>query len=757
MTAAATSRSTAAPAATDTFVSINACLVHERPEVVADLVANLQTLDPQSPILLYDGSPNGRLLDDRRVPRSPGVHVHPTPRPMKWGRLHDFAIDSMRWALANLEFDAITIVDSDQLLVRPGYTHRLASFLRAHPGVGMLGTAPYPQPQHSRVDPVKAAWREAALWRPFLGRLPGGEEVYPHWTFWPATVFTRRAARDLVDLFEDPELQSILERTQMWATEEIILPTLVAALGHEIAANPAAPDYVRYRARYAISDVDRAMHKADVYWMHPVPRLLSDPLRAHVRRTFGGYRAPMVASPSAEPPSPELGAAVREMAQIEGWLEADEAALLGATAIQAMRVTQLSTIVELGSYCGRGTILLARAGRAAAADATVHAIDRFDGLVGAADTGLYQGSPTLDRFRTNVRRAGLGGVIREVVAAPADARWDAPIAFLLVDALHDYESAAADFRHFEPHLHPDAIVAFHDCADYFPGVQRLVGELERGGYERVSQVRSLVVLRKRAARAQAAAIDAPAARGAPPVHRQRDALVSCIMPTYNRRAFVPIAIDRFLAQDYPERELIVLDDGSDPVGDLVPADDRIRYVRLDRRLTIGAKRNVGCEMARGQLIAHWDDDDWVADWRLRYQVDALLELQVDIVGLQTLLYLDPAANRAWQYRYTATDRNWVHDPTFCYRREIWQAQPFPNSNHGLDTGFLRSGRRKRLAVQADHRFYVGLIHGTNTSPKLTVGANWRLDDAEAVRALLGDDADAYEAAARGTDAVRQAV
>ena len=71
MTTAAKSSSSAAPAATGTFVSINACLVHERPEVVADLVTNLQTLDPQSAILLYDGSANGRLLDDRRVPRSP--------------------------------------------------------------------------------------------------------------------------------------------------------------------------------------------------------------------------------------------------------------------------------------------------------------------------------------------------------------------------------------------------------------------------------------------------------------------------------------------------------------------------------------------------------------------------------------------------------------------------------------------------------------------------------------------------------------
>ena len=91
------------------------------------------------------------------------------------------------------------------------------------------------------------------------------------------------------------------------------------------------------------------------------------------------------------------------------------------------------------------------------------------------------------------------------------------------------------------------------CAAYYPGVQRLVAELERAGYERVSGVRSLVVLRKRGARAQAVPVLAPAGQVAATAHRASDPLVSCLMPTYDRRAFVPIAIDQFLAQDYPER------------------------------------------------------------------------------------------------------------------------------------------------------------------------------------------------------------
>jgi glycosyltransferase involved in cell wall biosynthesis len=76
------------------------------------------------------------------------------------------------------------------------------------------------------------------------------------------------------------------------------------------------------------------------------------------------------------------------------------------------------------------------------------------------------------------------------------------------------------------------------------------------------------------------------------------------MPTYNRRRFVPEAIRLFLAQDYPAKELIVVDDGEDNVADLIPNHPQIRYLCLDRRHSLGAKRNIACEAARGDIIAH---------------------------------------------------------------------------------------------------------------------------------------------------------
>ena len=58
-------------------------------------------------------------------------------------------------------------------------------------------------------------------------------------------------------------------------------------------------------------------------------------------------------------------------------------------------------------------------------------------------------------------------------------------------------------------------------------------------------------------------------------------MVSCIMPTFNRREFVAQAIQYFLAQDYPCKELVIVDDGTESVADLVPNDPRVRYLRLE--------------------------------------------------------------------------------------------------------------------------------------------------------------------------------
>jgi hypothetical protein len=969
-------------------MNVFACLVHEAPDCVHDLVDNLQCLDPESVVLLYDGS-GGHILPRLGLSGRPGVFVHPRPRPMKWGRLHDFAIDSMRYALDHFEFETITVVDSDQVALRRGYSAYVRAFLEDHPGAGCLVSSEGRQPSTTTIGPARVAWQEVDLWRPFLKRFPDGEARFPQWTFWPSTVFTRMAVEDLLCLWPDPELQEILAETKIWASEEVILPSLVALSGHGVIKSPCSYDLVQYRARYSVAQLGTAMLRRDVFWAHPVPRLYSDPLRAHVRKSFGGY-VPSATTTPDDPfespggrPLPLLLPLLKRAEAIDGWLSAVEADLLSSAVTRALlELPAPHAIVEVGSYCGRATVVLGTVAKSLSPGSAVYAVDPHDGVQGERGKTVPGLNDSRSRFARNIEAAGLNDVVHQVVAEAGEVAWDIPISFLVVDRLHDYASVATDFAQFQAHLVPGGLVAFHDYADYFPGVQAFVGHLlETGAFAPVQQVESMVVLKKtgtvampaigellhqmgaldgqlshdeaallaltaaislsrsdtgaivqvgapdpRATRALASAAAAagrpgalrvggpgaalplaadagsptswrrpgstavpngavpssvplplagpmagtvPGQDGAPPppeicllvvnegarvanlaenvaslmgtvspgsyiaflnfatwgaaapygeplrngelerafavgqllVFRRtrlaqkspaqkspaqkspaqkspaqkspaqrNDAkglradsslspplqptatprassdgpLVSCVMPTHDRRLFVGRAIRCWLQQDYSRSELVVVDDGTDRVDDLVPDDRRVRYVPLPERQTIGAKRNIGCKHALGDLIVHWDDDDWSAPWRLSYQVEMFQKQDVDVSGLSAVFFCDLQAGKAWRYEYPFQRRPWVADATFCYRRSLWEASSFPDSSYGIDTTYLWKGAAKRVGALSDPSFYVAMVHSGNTSRKDVSDAWWHPHPISEIASLMGADWDRYK-------------
>lgn len=107
-------------------------------------------------------------------------------------------------------------------------------------------------------------------------------------------------------------------------------------------------------------------------------------------------------------------------------------------------------------------------------------------------------------------------------------------------------------------------------------------------------------------------------------------LVSVIIPTYNRVATLPRAMDSVLNQTYGNLELIVVDDGStDGTQEYVRgvSDKRVRYVKGDGNRGPAVARNLGVKLAQGEYIAFQDsDDEWHED-KLEKQVPVLLDSQ----------------------------------------------------------------------------------------------------------------------------------
>ena len=230
-----------------------------------------------------------------------------------------------------------------------------------------------------------------------------------------------------------------------------------------------------------------------------------------------------------------------------------------------------------------------------------------------------------------------------------------------------------------------------------------------------------------------------AARSVAAPQRSNALLVSCVMPTFDRRRFVPQAVRYFLRQDYPAKELIIVDDGPEPVIDLLPADDRIVYHRLETRMVLGAKRNLGCQLARGPIIAHWDDDDWASPDRISVQVAALTGGDADVCGAASLLYFDPASSCAWQFTWPGGFRPWAAGPTLCFARDLWARNPFPEVAIGEDTRFVFSPAVRRIADISAAACVVGIIHDRNTAPKSVRSAHWSPRPVAVAEDLLGDD------------------
>jgi len=100
--------------------------------------------------------------------------------------------------------------------------------------------------------------------------------------------------------------------------------------------------------------------------------------------------------------------------------------------------------------------------------------------------------------------------------------------------------------------------------------------------------------------------------------------VSVIIPTYNREGMLKEAIDSVFLQDYPEKELIVVDDGSTDATESLCRSygDRLRYLHTENR-GVSHARNLGIRESKGDLVAFLDSDDvWLPE-KLSVQINYL--------------------------------------------------------------------------------------------------------------------------------------
>lgn len=133
-------------------------------------------------------------------------------------------------------------------------------------------------------------------------------------------------------------------------------------------------------------------------------------------------------------------------------------------------------VLEIGSFKGRSTFILASAARLAG-EKSINAVDP---LIAPSETDPDLGSEASSEadFFSNLERTGVARNVefhKEFSYRLAE-RWARPLRLLWIDGDHTYKGTRADLDGFLPHLSDGAVVAIHDVLHEFEGGVRVFAE-----------------------------------------------------------------------------------------------------------------------------------------------------------------------------------------------------------------------------------------------------------------------------------------
>ena len=169
-------------------------------------------------------------------------------------------------------------------------------------------------------------------------------------------------------------------------------------------------------------------------------------------------------------------------------------------------------------------------------------------------------------------------------------------------------------------------------------------------------------------------------------------LVSVILPNYNRKDRVLVAINSVLNQSYENFELIIVDDASnDESRDVLNSldDDRIKLIFHDENKGVSAARNSALKQAKGEYVAYLDSDN---EWENNYlssMVGAFLKLpDADALYSGQILYREfdskPNAVRFGSYNKALLhNHNYIDLNCFCHKLNVY------NKIGGFDESLLK--------------------------------------------------------------------
>ena len=168
--------------------------------------------------------------------------------------------------------------------------------------------------------------------------------------------------------------------------------------------------------------------------------------------------------------------------------------------------------------------------------------------------------------------------------------------------------------------------------------------------------------------------------------------VSICTPTFNRRPFIPIMIKCFENQTYPKDKIewIIVDDGTDKIEDLVSHIPQVKYFKYDKKFSLGKKRNITNEKAKGDIIIYMDDDDYYPPERISHAVTTLQKNPKALCAGSSTMYIY-FKHIDKMYQFGPYGPNHATAATFAFRKELLKQTRFDeNASVAEEKKFLKN-------------------------------------------------------------------
>lgn len=191
--------------------------------------------------------------------------------------------------------------------------------------------------------------------------------------------------------------------------------------------------------------------------------------------------------------------------------------------------------------------------------------------------------------------------------------------------------------------------------------------------------------------------------------------VSCLMVTANRKNLARRAVNCFTNQSYPNKELVIIDDGDEDYSDIltdIPPEE-IKYVRLKKEpdFVLGKLRNRSLDEANGDYLVQWDDDDWYHPERIATQAKILDEGYDACCISSALMHLDTEEFTDHPYIGILPDGI----PGSIMHKRDNQIR-YPETRRAEDTVYLKDWMEKKYYKLDDsyNHLFLRAYHGRNT-------------------------------------------